>query len=57
MMILGIKIKKNNYGCLLCHAHYIKKMLRKFNRIDLTSVRTSYIYGIHLKYKGFGIHI
>ncbi|GJW76656.1 zinc finger, CCHC-type containing protein [Tanacetum coccineum] len=39
-VILGIKIKRENKGILITQSHYIKKILKKFNRIDCSSVST-----------------
>nr|GEZ53025.1 zinc finger, CCHC-type [Tanacetum cinerariifolium] len=39
-VILGIKIKRENKGIVITQSHYIKKILKKFNREDCSSVRT-----------------
>nr|GEV23407.1 hypothetical protein [Tanacetum cinerariifolium] len=39
-IILGIKIKRKNKGILITQSHYIKKILKKFNREYCSSVST-----------------
>ncbi|GKC24311.1 zinc finger, CCHC-type containing protein [Tanacetum coccineum] len=39
-VILGIKIKCENKGIVITQSHYIKKILKKFNREDCSSVST-----------------
>nr|GEU76737.1 hypothetical protein [Tanacetum cinerariifolium] len=39
-VILGIKIKRENKGIVITQSHYIKKILRKFNREDFSPVST-----------------
>nr|GEV36897.1 hypothetical protein [Tanacetum cinerariifolium] len=39
-VILGIKIKRENKGIVITQSHYIKKILKKFNREDCSPVRT-----------------
>ncbi|GJR58713.1 zinc finger, CCHC-type containing protein [Tanacetum coccineum] len=39
-IILGIKIKRENIGIVITQSHYIKKILKKFNREDCSSVST-----------------
>nr|GEU69367.1 zinc finger, CCHC-type [Tanacetum cinerariifolium] len=38
--ILGIKIKRKNKGIVITQSHHIKKILKKFNREDCSSVST-----------------
>nr|GEW43496.1 zinc finger, CCHC-type [Tanacetum cinerariifolium] len=37
-VILGIKIKRENKGIVITQSHYIKKILKKFNREDCSSL-------------------
>ncbi|GJY65607.1 zinc finger, CCHC-type containing protein [Tanacetum coccineum] len=39
-VILGIKIKRENKGIVITQSRYIKKILKKFNRKDCSSVST-----------------
>ncbi|GJS86563.1 zinc finger, CCHC-type containing protein [Tanacetum coccineum] len=39
-VILGIKIKRKNKGIVITQSHYIKKILKKFNREDCSSIST-----------------
>nr|GEW79259.1 hypothetical protein [Tanacetum cinerariifolium] len=39
-VILGIKIKRENKGIAITQSHYIKKILKKFNRKDCSPVNT-----------------
>ncbi|GJZ05278.1 zinc finger, CCHC-type containing protein [Tanacetum coccineum] len=39
-IILGIKIKRENIRIVITQSHYIKKILKKFNREDCSSVST-----------------
>ncbi|GKD32415.1 zinc finger, CCHC-type containing protein [Tanacetum coccineum] len=39
-VILGIKIKRENKGIVITQSHYIKKILKKFNREDCSPVIT-----------------
>nr|GEY87653.1 zinc finger, CCHC-type [Tanacetum cinerariifolium] len=39
-VILGIKIKRENKGIVITQSHYIKKILKKFNREDCSPVST-----------------
>ncbi|GJZ02464.1 zinc finger, CCHC-type containing protein [Tanacetum coccineum] len=39
-VILGIKIKRGNKGIVITQSHYIKKILKKFNREDYSLVST-----------------
>ena len=55
-VILGIKIRKTEFGFFLCQSHYVKKLLRKFNSFDVLPVKTPYDPSIHLK-KNNGIGI
>ena len=48
-VILGIKIIRNNEGITLSQSHYVKKVLKKFNRFDCDPMRTPYDQSIHLK--------
>ena len=50
-VILGIKIQKTNTGFSLSPSHYIEKMLKKLNKFDVTTVRTSYDPSIQLRKK------
>ncbi|KAL0551720.1 hypothetical protein IC582_010809 [Cucumis melo] len=47
--ILGVKIKKNKTGLSLCQSHYVEKILKKFDSLDVSPVRTSYDASKHLK--------
>nr|GEY40507.1 hypothetical protein [Tanacetum cinerariifolium] len=40
-VILGIKIKHENKGIVITQSHYIKKILKKFNREDCSPVSTA----------------
>ena len=48
-VILGIKVRKNNTGFSLCQSHYIEKVLKKLNYVDVTPVRTPYDPSRHLR--------
>lgn len=48
-VILGIKIQKIENGFSLSQAHYVEKILRKFNSFDVVPARTPYDPSIHLK--------
>ncbi|GKC44945.1 zinc finger, CCHC-type containing protein, partial [Tanacetum coccineum] len=39
-VILGIKIKRKNKGIVITQSHYIKKILKKFNREDCSPLST-----------------
>ncbi|GKE34924.1 hypothetical protein Tco_1454246 [Tanacetum coccineum] len=39
-VILGIKIKRENKRLVITQSHYIKKLLKKFNREDCSPVST-----------------
>nr|GEU86579.1 zinc finger, CCHC-type [Tanacetum cinerariifolium] len=39
-VILGIKIKRENKGIVITQSHYIKKILKKFNHEDCSSMST-----------------
>ncbi|GKD10152.1 hypothetical protein Tco_1189837 [Tanacetum coccineum] len=39
-VILGIKIKRENKGIVITQSHYIKKILKKFNREDCSPMST-----------------
>ncbi|GKC11529.1 hypothetical protein Tco_1008311 [Tanacetum coccineum] len=40
VVILGIKIKRENKGIVIIQSHYIEKILKKFNREDCFPVNT-----------------
>ncbi|GJU02551.1 zinc finger, CCHC-type containing protein [Tanacetum coccineum] len=40
LVILGIKIKRENKGIVITQSHYIEKILKKFNREDCSPVST-----------------
>ncbi|XP_070049708.1 uncharacterized mitochondrial protein AtMg00810-like [Nicotiana tomentosiformis] len=48
-VILGIKIKRTPNGFSLSQSHYIEKMLKRFNFIDVAPVRTPCDPSIHLR--------
>ena len=51
--ILGVKFSRSPHGFSLSQAHYVEKVLRKFNSFDVDPARTSYDSSIHLvKNKG-----
>jgi hypothetical protein len=48
-VILGVKIKRTPNGICLSQAHYVEKLLKKFNSFDVDPVRTPYDPSIHLR--------
>src|ERR1044072_7668805 len=48
-VILGIKIQRKENGFSLSQAHYVEKLLRKFNSFDVVPARTPYDPSVHLK--------
>ncbi|KAE8666786.1 hypothetical protein F3Y22_tig00112491pilonHSYRG00280 [Hibiscus syriacus] len=55
-VILGVKVTKTEKGFSLCQAHYIEKVLKKFDSFDVVPVRTPYDPSIHLvKNKGSSV--
>lgn len=48
-MILGIKVTKTEKGFSLSQAHYVEKILKKFDSFDVVPVKTPYDPNIHLK--------
>ncbi|KAE8670806.1 hypothetical protein F3Y22_tig00112079pilonHSYRG00011 [Hibiscus syriacus] len=55
-VILGVEVTKTEKGFSLCQAHYIDKVLKKFDSFDVVPVRTPYDPSIHLvKNKGSSV--
>ncbi|KAA0033056.1 Retrovirus-related Pol polyprotein from transposon TNT 1-94 [Cucumis melo var. makuwa] len=48
-VILGVKIRKNKTSLSLCQSHYVEKILKKFDSIDVSPVRTLFDASKHLK--------
>ncbi|KAL4032876.1 hypothetical protein IC575_005959 [Cucumis melo] len=48
-VILGVKIRKNKTSLSLCQSHYVEKILKKFDSIDVSPVRTPFDASKHLK--------
>ena len=46
---MGVKIKRTANGFSLCQSHYIEKMLKNIDYIDVVPVRTPYDPSIHLR--------
>lgn len=55
-VILGVKVTKTSNGFSLSQAHYVEKVLKKFNSFDVVPVKTPYDPSIHLKKnKGYSV--
>ena len=55
-VILGVKISRTSNGLILSQAHYIDKILEKFNKSDTNTVRTPVDMNLHLsKNTGEGV--
>ncbi|KAL0552104.1 hypothetical protein IC582_011201 [Cucumis melo] len=48
-VILGVKIRKNKTSLSLCQSHYVEKILKKFDSVDVSPVRTPFDASKHLK--------
>ena len=48
-VILGVKIRKTEFGFSLCQSYYIEKILKKFDCFDTMPVRTPYDPSMSLK--------
>ena len=47
-VILGVKVMRTSNGISLSQAHYVEKVLKKFNCFDVTPARTPYDPNLHL---------
>jgi len=55
-IILGVRIIKNDSGLMLTQAHYVERLLKKYDHFDVKPVNTPYNSNIQLmKNKGDGV--
>ena len=47
--ILGIKVKKHSGGLALGQAHYVEKVLKKFNHLKVKDANTPFDHSVKLE--------